>query len=114
MRRTTANVVSVVVGAGPTYPTHTPSTPSIFEVGTPLSDLQDSLDWALQLAQELHCWTLAIRLVQNQLSVPTCLPEACFSPRLVCVAVLGLIALCIGRLVHALAALSVPVDVTHL
>ena len=38
---------------------------------------------------------------------------ACFYPRLVCVAVLGLIALCIGRLVHALAALSVPVDVTH-
>ena len=41
------------------------------------------------------------------------LPEACFSPRFVCVAVLGLIALCIGRLVHALAAFSVPVDVTH-
>ena len=34
-----------------------------------------------------------------------------FSPRLVCVAVLGLIALCTGRLVPALA---VPVDVTHL
>ena len=31
----------------------------------------------------------------------------------VCVAVLGLIALCMGRLVHALAAFSVPVDVTH-
>ena len=42
------------------------------------------------------------------------LSEAGFSPRLVCVAVLGLIALCIGRLVHALAALSVPVDVTHM
>ena len=41
------------------------------------------------------------------------LPQACFSPRFVCVAVLGLIALCIGRLVHALAALSVPVDVAH-
>ena len=41
------------------------------------------------------------------------LPEACFSPRFFCVAVLGLIALCIGRLVHALAAFSVPVDVTH-
>ena len=41
------------------------------------------------------------------------LPEACFSPRLVCVAVLGLLALCIGRLVPALAAFSVPVDVTH-
>ena len=38
---------------------------------------------------------------------------ACFSPRFVCVAVLGLLALCLGRLVHALAALSVPVDVTH-
>ena len=40
------------------------------------------------------------------------LPGACFSPRLVCVAVLGLIDLCLGRSVHALAALSVPVDVT--
>ena len=42
----------------------------------------------------------------------TCI-VACFSPRLVCVAILGLIALCIRRLIHALAALSVPVDVTH-
>ena len=38
---------------------------------------------------------------------------ACFSPRLVFVAVLGLIDPCLGRSVHALAALSVPVDVTH-
>ena len=41
------------------------------------------------------------------------LPEACVSPRLICVAVLGLLALCIGRLVPALAAFSVPVDVPH-
>ena len=34
--------------------------------------------------------------------------------RLIRVAVLGLLALCIGRLVPALAAFSVPVDVTHL
>ena len=33
--------------------------------------------------------------------------------RQICVAVLGLLALCIGRLVPALAAFCVPVDVTH-
>ena len=44
----------------------------------------------------------------NQNSVPV-------SPTpVLCVAVLGLLALCIGRLVSALAAFSVPVDVTHL
>ena len=42
------------------------------------------------------------------------LPEACFSPWFVSVAILGLITLCIGRLVPALAALRVPVDVTHI
>ena len=56
-----------------------------------------------------HCAPNSVSLVCSYV-----LPEACISPRMVCVAFLGLHALCIGRLVPALAALSVPVDVTHL
>ena len=64
----------------------------------------------------LECGTKLIPLRNTDriaMLFPTVLPGACFSPRLFCVAVLGFIDLCVGRSVHALAALSVPVDVTH-
>ena len=68
-------------------------------------------------ARRVDCWPDRSQvLCPHSVSVDCSyvLPEACFSPRLICVAVLGLLALCIGRLVPALAAFSVPVDVRHL
>ena len=61
-----------------------------------------------------RCCTMRVYQQVSTVDCSCVLREACVSPRLICFAVFGLLALCIGRLVPALAAFSVPVDVTHI
>ena len=60
-----------------------------------------------------RCCTMRVYQQVSTVDCSCVLREACVSPRLICFAVFGLLALCIGRLVPALAAFSVPVDVPH-
>ena len=56
---------------------------------------------------------LILRTLSRSLLCSYVLPEACTSPRMVCVAFWRLHALCIRLLIPALAAFCVLVDVTH-